>query len=334
MSGQDTEPNGPAVVFTYAGSGIPRLRSMLEACPEMEWIAGVNLVQLCDRVAHDWKTIDDSRDRLSVLAQRGIRSLVQAMVIGRLAGSGKRRWCTPAVGGMPELTCTFASVFPQARFVSLHRNCLDVIYAGLAACPWGRKLILVCPAFAPVVWAGCRHDRGLWRRLACGRGPSERLDLPGRAGVLGAARRGGRGRRGYGEGREAEGRQAPAARHGVFRDGAGAFRRGGLRGDLGPYLGGSRGLGVLGGLAGRGDDGRDHPGTAAARRGPGEGDVRAGRGPGGDGGHAGGVPRAVAEDEHRRPGVDVPDTEANAAAFGYPGSGKDGSPAAYPKARR
>jgi len=30
---------------------------------------------------------------------------------------------------------------------------------------------------------------------------------------------------------------------------------------------------------------------------------------------------------------DVPDSEANAAAFGYPGSGKDGSPAAFPKAR-
>ena len=30
---------------------------------------------------------------------------------------------------------------------------------------------------------------------------------------------------------------------------------------------------------------------------------------------------------------DVPDTEPNAAAFGYPGSGKDASPAAYPKAR-
>jgi hypothetical protein len=30
---------------------------------------------------------------------------------------------------------------------------------------------------------------------------------------------------------------------------------------------------------------------------------------------------------------DVPDTEPNAAAFGYPGSAKDGSPAAFPKAR-
>jgi hypothetical protein len=30
---------------------------------------------------------------------------------------------------------------------------------------------------------------------------------------------------------------------------------------------------------------------------------------------------------------DVPDTAANAAAFGYPGAGKDGVPAAFPKAR-
>jgi hypothetical protein len=31
---------------------------------------------------------------------------------------------------------------------------------------------------------------------------------------------------------------------------------------------------------------------------------------------------------------DVPDTEVNAAAFGYPGSAKDGSPAAYPNLLR
>jgi hypothetical protein len=30
---------------------------------------------------------------------------------------------------------------------------------------------------------------------------------------------------------------------------------------------------------------------------------------------------------------DIPDTEANAAAFGYPGTGKDNAPAAFPKAR-
>jgi len=30
---------------------------------------------------------------------------------------------------------------------------------------------------------------------------------------------------------------------------------------------------------------------------------------------------------------DVPDTKANAAEFGYPGAGKDGTPAAFPKAR-
>jgi hypothetical protein len=30
---------------------------------------------------------------------------------------------------------------------------------------------------------------------------------------------------------------------------------------------------------------------------------------------------------------DAPDSAANAAAFGYPGSGKDGSPAVFPKAK-
>ena len=82
------------------------------------------------------------------------------------------------------------------------------------------------------------------------------------------------------------------------------------------------------------ESGITHLGAAVARRGAGEGDVRAGR-------------RA---DSHRdTPGTllgpwrkmsidglewDIPHAEANAAAFGYPGSGKDGSPAAYPRPGR
>jgi protein-tyrosine sulfotransferase len=137
MNDQGTEPAGPAVIFTYAGSGIPRLRAILQVNPEMEWVAGVNLVQLCDRVALEWNTIDNSAGRLSALARRGIRALFQTMVAGRLADTGKRRWCTVAIGSLLEPAESFVSVFPHARFVSLHRNCTDVIYSGLAACPWG-----------------------------------------------------------------------------------------------------------------------------------------------------------------------------------------------------
>src|SRR5260370_5810776 len=98
-----------------------------------------------------------------------------------------------------------------------------------------------------------------------GWGPFERLDLPGGAGVLGAAGCGRRGGRGDGEGREAEGREAPAARHGVFRDGAGAFRRGGLRGELGPAVGDPGVLWLLEPAAGHADDERAKAAAAAGR---------------------------------------------------------------------
>lgn len=131
------ESDAPVAVITYAGSGIPRLRAMLETVPELEWLAGANLVQLCDRVAREWGIVDDRDDRLSKLAQHGIRMLVRSMVVPRLAASGKQRWCTPVLAGAPASADTFATLFPQTRFVSLHRGCMDVIYAGLAACPWG-----------------------------------------------------------------------------------------------------------------------------------------------------------------------------------------------------
>lgn len=129
--------SGPTVVFTYAASGIPRLRALLEGGNEMEWIAGLNLVELCDQLARGCQAIDGSADRLSALAKRGIGAVIQAMLAGRLAGSGKPRWCTPSVGGADVSADTFLSLFPQARFVCLHRHCRDVIYAGIGACPWG-----------------------------------------------------------------------------------------------------------------------------------------------------------------------------------------------------
>jgi hypothetical protein len=136
MNDPGNEP-GAAAVLTYAGSGIPRLRAMLETMPEMEWLAGADLVQLCARIARDWRAVDDRADGVPVLARRGIRLLLGAMLAPRLAVSGKRRWCTPALASTPAAADAFAAVFPQARFISLHRNCLDMIYAGLAASPWG-----------------------------------------------------------------------------------------------------------------------------------------------------------------------------------------------------
>jgi hypothetical protein len=137
MNDASAEPGGPVAVLTYAGSGIPRLRAMMETLPELEWLVGANLVQLCDRVARDWKIIDNRGGQLSGLARRGVMVLVGSMLMPRLAASGKRRWCTPALASTPESASTFAALFPGARFISLHRSCLDVIYAGLAACPWG-----------------------------------------------------------------------------------------------------------------------------------------------------------------------------------------------------
>ena len=80
------------------------------------------------------------------------------------------------------------------------------------------------------------------------------------------------------------------------------------------------------------DLGRDHPGPAAAGVGAVAGAVRRGGGPGRRGADPGGVSgagwRLMAIDGFE---WDAPDTEGNAAAFGYAGSGPTRS--AFPKAR-
>jgi hypothetical protein len=137
MSFQPIEHEMPAILLTYVGSGFPQLRTLVDPVPEIEWLPGASLVQLCERLAVEWRIIDETPDGISALARKSIKAVVQTMVTSRLLRGGRRRWFGTAIGAIPTPECTFTALYPGARFVILHRQCVDVIFSGIASCPWG-----------------------------------------------------------------------------------------------------------------------------------------------------------------------------------------------------
>ena len=137
---------GPVVVLTYAHAGGAKLQDLLSEHPEVACTSGTGLLPLCEHALGAWRRIEEwpSAATASSLAVTSIRSLVATMMTVLAARTGRSRWCETATVSQ-EAAQSFLAVFPQARFVCLHRPCDAFIRAALAARPWG----LSGPAFAP-----------------------------------------------------------------------------------------------------------------------------------------------------------------------------------------
>jgi Sulfotransferase family len=129
--------NGPVILLSYAHSGAPRVQDLLAAGTGLACTAGTGIIPLCALAAETWRRVE-RRDEyvMSRLAAAAVRGLVTTQVTVILADTGKTRWCELATAD-PSTVQRFLEIFPQAVFVCVHRKCLEVIRAGVAASPWG-----------------------------------------------------------------------------------------------------------------------------------------------------------------------------------------------------
>jgi sulfotransferase family protein len=144
-----TPGSRPVVVLTYGHAGGQVLQSLLDAEPELACTAGTGVLPACAQAAAAWRQVDGRPDApLSPLAVMSIRKLATQMITVIAVRTGRSRWCETAVADRNAAE-TFLRLFPDARFVCLHRACPGVISALLQASPWG----LSGHAFAPYVTA-------------------------------------------------------------------------------------------------------------------------------------------------------------------------------------
>jgi hypothetical protein len=133
------------IVLTYRHTGAERLRSLLTMHPDLVCTFGTGLLPLCEQAAATWRGVEGRTDtRLSRLAASSIRALTMPVITTALARQGGRRWCD-IVTAPPRAAETFLQLYPQTRFLLLHRSCADVVDAAIHASPWG----LAGPEYAP-----------------------------------------------------------------------------------------------------------------------------------------------------------------------------------------
>jgi hypothetical protein len=145
---QDVEQvsvNKPVFVLCHGRSGSTLLRFLLDAHPQLACPPETNLPTLCSQLATVWSLIEgaplsanrgDEPPEIPEAAIAGIRHMMDLMVGSYLGRKGKRRYCDKSLGTARHADLLMR-VYPQARFICLHRHPMDVIASGIEACPWG-----------------------------------------------------------------------------------------------------------------------------------------------------------------------------------------------------
>ena len=135
--GEGGAGDGPVILLSYAHSGAGRVQEILAENTGLACTVGTGIIPLCAAAAETWRRVEGNDGQaMSRLAAASVRGLVTAQVTAILAGTGKARWCELAVSD-PGAVQPFIQMFPHAAVVCVHRGCLDMVRARVAASPWG-----------------------------------------------------------------------------------------------------------------------------------------------------------------------------------------------------
>jgi hypothetical protein len=132
-------------VLCTGRSGSTLLRFLLDAHPDLACPPETKLPEVLARLANLWSSVEalpQSADgvngtaRSPAVAVAGVRHTMDLMIGPYLARRGKKRYCDKNLG-----TALYADlllgVYPEAKFICLHRHPMDVVASGIEACPWG-----------------------------------------------------------------------------------------------------------------------------------------------------------------------------------------------------
>jgi Sulfotransferase family len=135
----------PVFVLCTGRSGSTLLRVLLDAHPDLACPPELKLPETLGRLITLWSAMEalplspqgnGQGAQLPATVVQGIRHTADLIVGPYLARRGKKRYCDKNLG--TELhTDVLLRVYPEAKFICLHRHPMDVIASGIEACPWG-----------------------------------------------------------------------------------------------------------------------------------------------------------------------------------------------------
>jgi protein-disulfide isomerase len=134
----------PVFVLCTSRSGSTLLRFVLDAHPDLACPPEMKMPNVLAQLARLWSATDalgetaaeDGGPGVSAAAAAGIRHTMDLMIGPYLARRGKTRYCDKNLGTEPHVE-TLLAVYPEAKFICLHRHPMDMIASGVEACPWG-----------------------------------------------------------------------------------------------------------------------------------------------------------------------------------------------------
>lgn len=132
----------PIFILSCVRSGSTMLRCIVDTHPNLCSPGHLNLGSLCaDLYTTAYYSLgklpdietEEQRDQLAIKeTQRVVTDL-----LGRYAqGKGKRNWCEKSTVNIDYLKILI-KIFPQAKYICLYRNCLDVAYSCIKFSPLG-----------------------------------------------------------------------------------------------------------------------------------------------------------------------------------------------------
>jgi hypothetical protein len=129
--------HAPVVVMGYTGSGADRLQSALSLFPGFACTRGSGVLPLCHQAVTVWQMVDN-RDGtgISPLAAASARALCNGLMMAILAREGGRRWCELCSAPTAAVK-TFASLYPDARYLIVHRRVDAVVRTVIGSGRWG-----------------------------------------------------------------------------------------------------------------------------------------------------------------------------------------------------
>ena len=135
-------PPSPIFILCCARSGSTLLRYVLDAHPDLACPPEMHLGRLCEdlrwsiSLAHGYEVSTQGPIRMEVerttpaVVLEKCRQAIDTIMADYLDRVGKPRWCDKSVVNIDHLPLLH-EVFPDAKFVCLYRNCMDVVHSGL-----------------------------------------------------------------------------------------------------------------------------------------------------------------------------------------------------------
>lgn len=137
------EPSPPPVFILSCGrAGSTLLRYIIDTHPSFCCPPELSLGFLCQRLYHTHyfttgqicNDSDEAEKRRIVLAE--VRRAISNIMRSYSAAKNKQMWCEKSPDNLVFLDCLL-EVFPDAKYICLHRHCMDVVYSLLEVNRYG-----------------------------------------------------------------------------------------------------------------------------------------------------------------------------------------------------